>query len=501
MTQHLAPGAVFAGYRIERVIGSGGMGTVYLAAHPRLPRYEALKVLAVPADAGADYRARFVREAELVAGLDHPNIVAVRDRGIEHGYPWIAMQFVDGTDAGELIRRSPGAIPAPTAVHIVTEAARGLDAAHRAGILHRDVKPANLLVEPGYGGPDRVYVTDFGIAKTAAGNTVLTEAGAVLATIAYAAPEQLSGGRIDQRADVYALGCTLYELLTGAKPFPRPTVAAVMHAHLSDPPPRVSERNPALGRAIDAVIARALSKDPEHRYRRCEDLAAAAAMALGSRHAAPQPAARPRTPLPKTWRRRALVAGSIAAVVVVAGVTALVRNAADSPGTSAGTSPPQSTTPLASPLTWGNYDYVAQAFPGLLPADPASSGYQGMRCAPVNEDLREVDQKAPLEKATRMSCQGNGNPLDTLLVTCSTSRIPMSLPRIADAVVVGREQWERSSGRGLLEWADSTDLQGQAQGILQVQFDDPARNFCTLYLWGGANGQDLVDRWWRDAPL
>ncbi|WP_280398114.1 serine/threonine-protein kinase, partial [Nocardia carnea] len=286
------PGSVFAGYLIERVLGGGGMGTVYLARHPRLPRYDAIKVLSAEHSADPGYRARFIREAELTARLNHPNIVAVHDRGVEGERLWIAMQYIAGTDAAALVRADISADPR-RAVGIVVQAARGLDEAHRAGMVHRDIKPANLLVDAAAGRGDRVLVTDFGIGRAASESTALTEEGAVLATLAYAAPEQLRGLRVDHRADVYALGCTLYELLTGGKPFPRPTAAAVINAHLVEPPPRPSAVNPALPPELDIVVAHALAKDPEHRFATCGALAAAAEAALsGIRPATPQPGAR-----------------------------------------------------------------------------------------------------------------------------------------------------------------------------------------------------------------
>ncbi|WP_278262759.1 serine/threonine protein kinase [Nocardia sp. AG03] len=279
MTARLRPGSVFAGYVIERVLGSGGMGTVYAARHPRLPRWDALKVLSDTHSASAEFRARFVREAELAARIDHPNVVAVHDRGIDDGALWIAMQYVAGTDAATILRRG---VPDPRlALHIVTEAAAGLDAAHRAGLLHRDVKPANLMLESRAGEPDRVLVADFGIAKSGTDGTALTEAGAFLATLAYAAPELIRLDTVDHRADVYSLGCTLHELLTGRKPFPREVPAAVIEAHLTAPPPRPTEFTPHLPPAIDAVIARAMAKNPDERYASCGALAAAAAAAFG----------------------------------------------------------------------------------------------------------------------------------------------------------------------------------------------------------------------------
>uniref|UniRef100_UPI002456722C serine/threonine-protein kinase n=1 Tax=Nocardia carnea TaxID=37328 RepID=UPI002456722C len=285
----LAAGAVFAGYRIIRPIGSGGMGTVYLAQHPRLPREDALKVLDEALSADPEFRARFQREAELAARLEHPNIVSIYDRGEENGRLWISMRFVAGMDARQLVARGP--VPPDRAVGIVRDAARGLDAAHRRGLLHRDVKPANIVISADHEGRDIVRITDFGIARSLDAATDLTATGAVLATFAYAAPEQLSGQRADHRADIYSLGCTLYELLTGAKPFGHRSGAAVIYAHLSEPPPRPSQARPDLPAALDEVVARAMAKDPAGRFADCAELAAAARQALRYRSAATHPGA------------------------------------------------------------------------------------------------------------------------------------------------------------------------------------------------------------------
>ncbi len=279
------------------------------------------------------------------------------------------MQLVDGIDAAELIRRGPAELPFARAAHIVAGAARGLDEAHRHGLLHRDVKPANLMVQVRPGQPERVYVTDFGIARAAAETTALTEIGTVLATLAYAAPEQLGGGAVDYRVDIYALGCTLYEMLTGAKPFPNRDAAEVIRAHIHDPPPRAATANPALPPAIDEVIARAMAKDPDQRYPSCGALAAAAASALGVSAAAGQHGVR----LPEERGRSArrprigyLVAGGIVASVAILGVaSALVstRHAGETAttpgtppssgttGTSAAASPTVTSAPAAT--SWG----------------------------------------------------------------------------------------------------------------------------------------------------
>ena len=275
----LEAGSTFAGYQIERRLGTGGMGAVYLAKHPRLPRRDALKVLDAGLGADKSFRIRFEREAELTARLDHPNIVSIRDRGIEGDQLWISMQFIDGTDAAGLIQQGPAALPPARAVNIVAEAAKGLDYAHRHGLLHRDVKPANLLISTDDEG-DKVVVTDFGIARTLDDNTALTSTGSFLATIAYAAPELIEGRAIDHRIDVYALGCTLFEMLTGSVPFARPNPVAMMHAHITAPAPHPSEKNRSVPPALDLVIERAMAKDPADRYQTCRDFANAARAAL-----------------------------------------------------------------------------------------------------------------------------------------------------------------------------------------------------------------------------
>ncbi|MEV0246743.1 serine/threonine-protein kinase [Nocardia sp. NPDC050712] len=499
MAEKIAPGTIFAGYRIERVLGSGGMGTVYLAAHPRLPRHDAVKVLSGEHAADPEFRTRFGREAELVARLDHPNIVAVRDRGAEHGRLWIAMQFVAGTDAAALIAAHPGGVAPAVAVHILTEAAAGLDAAHGAGLLHRDVKPANLLLEVRPDAPDRVYVTDFGIAR-AADSAALTDVGAVLATPAYAAPEQITAGALDHRADVYALGCTLYELLTGAKPFPRASAVAVMHAHLNDPPPRASAVRPALPAAIDDVIATALAKHPDRRYESCGELAAAAAAAFGG-------SARPRPPV---RRRRRPIAAVVAVALVLAGLLAVGLVVRDRDPGPTGSAPTTSSVPVTSstaaavsPVSWGNYAYVAAALPTLLPANPIGGGYQGIRCYPVDAEMKQISLTDRSGSVLRLSCTGNQDPVEWIVVSCNANRAPTTLPPSGPGqmTVTGEQRMTRSAGPVRLIWGDALDSDGKQAGLMRVEFDDVARNFCSLLVWGGGSGQELIDRWWRDAPL
>ncbi|MGW4772252.1 serine/threonine-protein kinase [Nocardia sp. NPDC004278] len=513
MAGRLVPGTVFAGYVIERMLGSGGMGSVYVAKHPRLPRHDALKVLSDEHGADAEFRARFIREADLAARLDHPNVVAVHDRGVQDGRLWIAMQFVDGIDAAQLIRRGPAELTPERALHIIDAAARGLDEAHRVGMLHRDVKPANILLQPRPGQPDRVYVTDFGIARAAIETTALTEAGAVLATLAYAAPEQLMAGQIDHRADVYALGCTLYELLTGQKPFPRTTAVAVMQAHIQDRPPRASIANPALPRAIDDVIAQAMAKNPHHRHHSCGALALAAAAAFGRRGDVAALDPWPRTK--QRSRRHIAVAFGIAASVVALGVAsalALNRNSSDvrSTGMTAGSSTvvsptsatmPPATTVAAGAASWGGHNYMVRVLPELLPRTPADSGYQGMRCVAVDADKRPIDVNQAVGATTYLSCNGDRNPLELLIVACNANRTPSKIEPYTDAAVAGEEQWERPSGRGRVIWQDVTGPAGGPAGAVQVEFADAGRSNCQLRVFGGESGRDLLERWWRNAPV
>jgi len=259
-------GTELGGYRIVEPIGRGGTSVVYLAEHVRLGRPAALKLLS-PGLGDADFSERFLRESQLAASLDHPSIVPVYDAGEADGLLYIAMACVDGSDLKTLLAEE-GPLPLRRALRIVAQIGSALDAAHVRGLVHRDVKPANILVAA----DDRAYLSDFGVAKLMASNGT-TRTGSFVGTIEYCAPEQIEGRPVDARTDVYALACVLYECLTGTAPFHRPSEVAVLNAHLHDPPPELPSAFPS---GLEAVIAKALSKSPLDRHSSCGELVAAA---------------------------------------------------------------------------------------------------------------------------------------------------------------------------------------------------------------------------------
>jgi eukaryotic-like serine/threonine-protein kinase len=392
----LRAGQVFAGYQIEGVLGAGGMGTVYLARNPDLPRSEALKVLNEELSGDADFRARFTREADIAAALDHPNIVSIHRRGEFDGQLWIAMQFVNGTDANAAL--IAGTMTPARAVHIIGEVGKALDYARQRGVVHRDIKPANFLLSGSVGPDERVLLGDFGIAR-ALDDAGLTITGSVTATVAYAAPEVLAGQPFDGRADLYSLGCTLFRLVTGERPFATASgPAAVIAAHLHAPPPKVTDVAPHLPVEMDRVVAIAMAKDPSQRFPSARSLAEAASAALNDQMSSttapwrPIPGARPNPALPPAptapqWghyglephgqtapttfygppsfnpprrqgrgHRIAAVVGTIVTVVAVVAAVAVLTtksrpHTAATPPTSSGTSTPSKpAAPLSSAL-------------------------------------------------------------------------------------------------------------------------------------------------------
>ena len=334
----LADGQVFAGYTVLRTLGAGGMGEVYLAQHPRLPRCDALKVLGASVTCDDEYRQRFNLEADMVATLWHPHIVTIYDRGEFEDQLWIAMDYVAGTDASRLLAdRYPYGMPPDEVIRIITAVADALDYAHGRRLLHRDVKPANILLGFLDSGDERVMLADFGIARWIGQASGLTGTNMTVGTVAYAAPEQLKGEDVDGQADQYALAATTYHLLTGTPPFSHTNPAVVISAHLSSDPPPIGLKRPELA-GLCPIFDKALSKNPEDRFERCLDFARALQQGLGvaetdsgavlataqapaaaravsrGRHAKPE-AGSPR-------RRRLLVPAILAAGVLIAGAAA-----------------------------------------------------------------------------------------------------------------------------------------------------------------------------------
>ncbi len=249
MRSQLEPGDEIGGYRLEGLCGSGGMAVVYRARSIRLGRVVALKVLSAALAEDETFKARFVRESELAASVEHPNVVPVYEASTSGSRLFLAMRFVDGPDLRWLLQKQ-GVLPLPRALNILRQAARGLDAAHRAGLIHRDVKPGNLLIAS-QNGADHVYVTDFGLTRRRDAVTQFTRTGEFIGTTDYVAPEQISGGAVDARADVYGLGCVAYRTLTGVVPFERDSDIAVLYGHLLHQAPAVTSRRPDLPAAVD----------------------------------------------------------------------------------------------------------------------------------------------------------------------------------------------------------------------------------------------------------
>jgi hypothetical protein len=273
----LSEGDEFAGYRIERLLGRGGMGVLYLAVEPGLERHVALKLIAPEAATDEVFARRFAEESRIAASIEHPNVVPIYAAGEEGGVPYIAMRYVSGSDLGRRLARE-GRLAPQVAAALIAQVGNGLDAIHAAGLVHRDVKPANVLLSGA--ADDHAYITDFGVARNVATESGLTQTGRFVGTLDYVAPEQISGGEVDARADVYALGCLLFKLLTGGVPFPKDGEAARLYAHLNDPPPAPSLFATEVPMALDDVVIRAMSKQPDDRYPSAGDLGRAAVAAL-----------------------------------------------------------------------------------------------------------------------------------------------------------------------------------------------------------------------------
>lgn len=285
----LGPGSQIAGYLIGEQIGAGGMAVVFRARDEVLGRLAAVKVIAPSMANDEEFRARFLRESRMVAAVDSLHIIPVYAAGEAEGLLYIATRFVAGGDLAGLLRRSGGRLDPDRAASLVAQVASALDAAHAAGLVHRDVKPQNILVDSVPERPEHAFLSDFGLSKGTQSATRLTADGQFLGTPDYSSPEQIRGGDVDGRADQYSLACVAYVLITGELPFPRSDTVATMFAHLQEAVPLVTRLRPELSPAVNGVIARALAKAPTDRYRRCADFAAALQEAVDLTRPAPAP--------------------------------------------------------------------------------------------------------------------------------------------------------------------------------------------------------------------
>jgi YVTN family beta-propeller protein len=312
VSEELRIGTELLGYRVEELAGRGGMGAVYRATDLRLRRQVALKVIAPHLANDERFRRRFLAESEVATSLEHPHILPVYDAGEANGSLYIAMRYVEESDLKRLLREGPLS-PART-MQLLGEVADALDTAHARGLIHRDVKPSNILLS-GQGDAEHSYLADFGLTQRAGEGVTTAGAPRMVGTVDYIAPEQIERDDVDARADVYALGCVLFECLTGQVPFPRDSDLAVLWAHMRVDPPRPSELNSKLPQPIDEVIARALAKDPDERYASSGELVRAARDALGLSEVR---VVRQRTPL--------LLAGVGLVAAIAAAAAFAVRN-------------------------------------------------------------------------------------------------------------------------------------------------------------------------------
>lgn len=547
-TNSLPAGSEFAGYRIDRLLGRGGMGAVYAAHHPRLPRLVALKLLHTSFSADPVFRNRFEREAQLAGRLDHPNIVAIHDRGQQDDQLWISMQYIEGHDAAAIA--SDGPLPNEQALHIVREIARALDYAHSAGLLHRDVKPANILLRARTS-PEQVLLTDFGIAKSGDEASSLTETGTLMATLHYAAPEQLGGGPLGPFTDQYALACTLFRLLAGRAPFNAESTGGVITAHLMSPVPRITDLRPDLPRALDAVFERAMNKNPQLRFPSCTAMADAAtaaaraqaataagpadtATAAGPANAAtaagqvpehtmrasnrpghppqatvrgapsfvpgPPYAASPPTAPPTSHRFRTprVIGIAVIAVIAVVTIAAIVLTSRDSDSVGTGTAASGSTSTAqvtsevavadAAPDAWAAGRATISMFPDLLPADPDDVGYRDLRCAFATKNPDSSWEYG-------FTCS-DPDGIDLQVLThdgaASVAQYVAGLPAGSDLSLTSRygvplivRQYNGSTG----PW-------------ISVQFGTAPQSAVLFQVfWKGLSHQEIIDQWLLTAPM
>jgi predicted Ser/Thr protein kinase len=478
-------GSIVAGYRIERLLGRGGMSVVYLAEQDFPRRKVALKVMAPELAEDEGFRDRFIRESNAAAALDHPNVIPIYGAGDEDGLLWLAMRFVDGIDLGRLIERE-GRLESERAATLVSQVASALDAAHEMGLTHRDVKPANVLLARG----DHAYLTDFGLTKRRDSGTDFTKTGQFLGSVDYAAPEQFRGDEVDARADVYSLTCVLFECLTGEPPYRREVEVASMYAHLQEPAPKATARAPVPA-AIDAVIARGMRKRPADRYPSAGALGSAARAALA-----------PAKATPSTGGRRpvaALLGGALAVLLVVLVALALGRHPAAPSGRPSGGSS-ESSGPIRLTLTAGDLELeglVPRAIrANCRPAEaPSSAATASISCldGPVGVTYSRFSERGAMYRTFQDSARSLGIESGS----CATD-IRAEAAYTIGGEPTGQLVCYRETNRSHIEWTDDRTLI-YATGTRPDIADQ------TLYEWwateagpNGAPGSAEVDQ--KDVP-
>ncbi|MFD3706265.1 serine/threonine protein kinase [Nocardia sp. NPDC058658] len=500
--------ASFAGYDIESVLGQGGMGTVYLARHPRLPRLVALKLLNREVSADPEIRRRFEQEGDVVARLDHPGIVGIYDRGTSDGHLWIAMQYIQGSDVSKL---DPRSITADHALRIISDTAAALDHAHAHGVLHRDVKPANiLLAQPEAGRPERAVLTDFGIARLLDSATQLTATGTFTATLAYASPEQLSAEVVDHRADQYSLACTLFTLLAGQTPYASSNPGQVVASHLSQPVPRLKGFRSDLPPALDDVFARAMAKNRDERFGSCGEFAAVVgevlrggALAVAPSRVAPtvfnqepgvgvgrpgipgphrgsstptplQPVAPPR----RKSRKPRVFAGMGLTMVAVVALVYTQRDALE----------------IAINGWNEQFQEIADAFPGMLPASNGGDGWIGTKCTSGTYlggrmlGIRCDNKSTGISYVFRKyATEAEATSQVFSSISDRSGDKTVSHPGLPTPLSISMRRWD-----GL---ASSSDLYTRFPG------DSQRSKFVFVLTWANHSAEETLQQWWPHAPL
>jgi serine/threonine protein kinase len=420
----LAPGTTVAGYRIEALIGRGGMGAVYRGHEEGLGRKVALKVIAPELAQDQRFRERFLRESRIAASLDHPHVIPIYQAGEQDGVLFLAMRYVEGSDLAKVVAEE-GALEPRRAVDLLSQIAEALDAAHEKGLVHRDVKPSNVLIAVS-AGREHCYLGDFGLTKRTGSLSGVSVAGEIVGTLEYVAPEQITGDPVDERSDVYALGCVLYECLTGQSPFPRATDVALLWAHVHEEPTPPSQARLDLPKELDTVLTRALAKEPGRRYRSAGELLAATRSALRLVDAAPTP----RT----TSRRRLVVAGAAAAATLV---LAAVLGFALLGGSGSLSSVAPNSVGVIDP---GSNQLVAEVPAGRAP-QAIATGLGGVWVANVDDEIVLRIDPADLE-ARAIPISVPEYPSD---LTTGGGYVLVALGALAELVRINTEQNEAAS--------------------------------------------------------